>query len=301
MKHAYMIMAHSQEWLLIKLIEMLDDIDNDIYIHLDKKSDISGDHLCASAKKSKVILTERINVEWGGYSQIEATLILLKEALKSQHIYYHMLAGVDLPIKNIQEINEFYNKNTGRQFIRFFDEKKATVEYNKRYGFKNIFRDKFGKKNSIWKVLNKIAFVMQKTLNIRDDSLENRFFLGASSWDITEDLAKDVVAEEKNIKKTYKWTSCCDEVFLQTFIYNTKYWKQLWVPYSKDGNGMKANMRFIDFSDEYRGSPHTVQIDDIKMLMQSKLNFARKFDMKYKDAVAELEKELGKSGGRKTR
>ena len=292
MKHAYMIMAHNQEQLLIKLIEMLDDVDNDIYIHLDKKSNISSKHLSIVAQKARVIFTKRINVEWGGYSQIEATIILLKEALKSKHIYYHMLAGVDLPIKNIHEINAFYNKNSGKQFIRFFSEKKANEEYNKRYGFKNIFRDKFGKRNSVWKVLNKVTFTAQKILNIRDGSLDEKFFLGASSWDITEELAKDIIKHEKEIEKSYKWTSCCDEVFLQTFIYKTKYWEQLWVPYSKEGNGMMANMRFIDFADEHRGSPHTIQKNDIEMLMESGLNFARKFDMKYEDAIEELEKNL---------
>lgn len=279
MKHAYMIMAHNKEQLLLKLISMLDDINNDIYIHIDKKSDISYDSLKSAAKYSKITFTERINVEWGGYSQIQATIILLKEALKSDHIYYHMLSGVDLPLEKIQEINSFYEKNPNRQFIRYFSEKKAHEEYNKRFGFKNIFKDKFGRKNSIWKILNKIAFKFQQIFNMIDNSLSGKFYLGSSSWDITEDLAKDIVSHEDEFEKIYRWTSCCDEVFLQSFVYNSKYINQLWVPYSKNGNGMYANMRYINFEGETNGSPQTISTEDVDALIDSGLNFARKFDI----------------------
>lgn len=41
MKHAYLIMAHSNLKQLQKLLFLLDDPDNDIYIHLDSKSELN--------------------------------------------------------------------------------------------------------------------------------------------------------------------------------------------------------------------------------------------------------------------
>lgn len=38
MKHAYLILAHSEKGILKELIQALDDARNDIYIHLDVKA-----------------------------------------------------------------------------------------------------------------------------------------------------------------------------------------------------------------------------------------------------------------------
>ena len=38
MKHAFLIIAHSNWWQLKKLIECLDSGTHDIYVHIDKKS-----------------------------------------------------------------------------------------------------------------------------------------------------------------------------------------------------------------------------------------------------------------------
>lgn len=36
-KHAFLIMAHGQQGILRKLLTMLDDERNDIFLHIDKK------------------------------------------------------------------------------------------------------------------------------------------------------------------------------------------------------------------------------------------------------------------------
>lgn len=36
-KHAYLIMAHNNFYILEKLLRLLDDSRNDIYVHIDKK------------------------------------------------------------------------------------------------------------------------------------------------------------------------------------------------------------------------------------------------------------------------
>ena len=38
MKHAYLIIAHGEYNLLNILVNMIDDVRNDIFIHIDKKS-----------------------------------------------------------------------------------------------------------------------------------------------------------------------------------------------------------------------------------------------------------------------
>ena len=62
-KHAYLIMAHQNFEQLAILLELLDDIRNDIFIHVDKKvKTFDKEKLKNSCKFSKVIFTKkRIN------------------------------------------------------------------------------------------------------------------------------------------------------------------------------------------------------------------------------------------------
>lgn len=62
-KHAYLIMAHNQAELLYKLLELLDNASNDIYIHIDKKFKNFNYGECLSiVNKSKLYFVERLNV-----------------------------------------------------------------------------------------------------------------------------------------------------------------------------------------------------------------------------------------------
>ena len=58
-----------------------------------------------------------------------------------------------------------------------------------------------------------------------------QFQLGSAYWDITEELAKYILYNEKLIERAFKNTNCCDEVFIQTLIWNSPYRKRLWKPY----------------------------------------------------------------------
>ena len=44
---------------------------------------------------------------------------LLKAAIKGNYDYYHLISGMDLPIKTQKEIHEFFENNKGKEFIHF--------------------------------------------------------------------------------------------------------------------------------------------------------------------------------------
>ena len=109
-KHAFLIIAHNDFPLLQKLITLLDDPCNDIYLHIDKKADKSNipDF---STKHSKLQTIPSITVNWGGHSQIFCELNLLKCATQNVYYYYHLLSGADLPIKNNRYIQAVRAQN----------------------------------------------------------------------------------------------------------------------------------------------------------------------------------------------
>ena len=55
----------------------------------------------------------------GGDSQIKAEIILLEEALKSNSDYYHLISGFDLPLHDMDYIDDFFIKHKGKEFIHF--------------------------------------------------------------------------------------------------------------------------------------------------------------------------------------
>ena len=66
MRHAYLIMAHDDFYLLKRLIKVIDNPDADIYIHLDANREYNIDNLENISKYSHTYITSRIKINWGG-------------------------------------------------------------------------------------------------------------------------------------------------------------------------------------------------------------------------------------------
>ena len=121
-KHAYLIIAHNNFYILKKLIALIDDERNDIYIHIDKKTkNFKKNDFMNICKKSNVYFIKRISVYWGDYSQVQCELNLLKAAIKGNYQYYHLISGVDLPIKSQDYIHDFFDINNNIEYVRFTD------------------------------------------------------------------------------------------------------------------------------------------------------------------------------------
>lgn len=276
MRHAYMILAHNNLEVLKALLLGLDDVDNDIIIHIDIKSDIEPIQLLNICKNSKVFVFKEFSIQWGGYSQINVELFLLKKALNlGSHDYYHLLSGVDLPLKSIKEINTFYEKNNGKEFIMISSKEFANEQFIPRLKYRHYFIDKCGKKKNIWKILDKLLIIIQKIFHITNTYIkESTVYCGSQWFDITESLANDLVKNENEFKKIYKYSLCCDEFFIQTFVMNSDYQNSI---YSIEDNNINSNMRYVDFSHSTNGSPRVLDGNDVS-LFNSNFNFARKID-----------------------
>lgn len=117
-RHAYMIIAYNQWNLLEELISLLDDERNDIYIHINKLiENVPFDYIKGLSKKSKIIFVDRVAIYRGTYSVFEAEMVLLKQAIKGNYRYYHLLSGQDLPLKNQNYLHDFFFKYDGYNFI----------------------------------------------------------------------------------------------------------------------------------------------------------------------------------------
>jgi len=121
MKHAYLIMAHGEPYILERLLKSIDDERNDIFLHADRKwHNFDAGKIQSFVKKSRLFFTPRLDIRWGAFSQIECELSLLKMATgNGKYAYYHLLSGVDMPLARQDKIHQFFEENSGKEFVAF--------------------------------------------------------------------------------------------------------------------------------------------------------------------------------------
>lgn len=151
MKHAYLLIVHEYNEILEKLLKSLDDKRNDIFIHVDKKTkDFPFEKVNSIIKTSDIYFIPRIKVYWGGSSQIKVELNLLEEAVnKNKYRYFHLLSGVDLPLKTQDEIHKFFLENDGKEFVSIHDKE-----------FKDFFRVEY--------------YFIEKLMSCRDNNFKSK-------------------------------------------------------------------------------------------------------------------------------
>ncbi|MBQ0110815.1 MAG: glycosyl transferase [Oscillospiraceae bacterium] len=282
LKHAYLIIAHKNDFTFYTLLSMLDDRRNDIFIHMNKKNkDFSPSDVYAKIEKSNVYFIKRMSVTWGGYSQIKTEVRLLAAATKQgQYAYYHLLSGEDLPIKSQDYIHKYLSNNVGTEYVGLSE---AQEGFEERMGKYYFFQDKLGRRTGnmsfmqkIYSKLDGFSRAVQAKLKIKRN-VGIHFAKGSNWFSITDGLARDVVSKRRFIKKTFKYTVCGDEEFLQTIVINSEKWREKAV-----GDQMRGALRLIDWE---RGRPYIFRSEDYDLITKSDMLFARKFN-------AETDKEI---------
>lgn len=277
MRHAFLIMAHNNWEQLRILLTLLDDSRNDIFLHIDKKAidSPSRDDLESLLKHATLHFTPRMDVTWGGDSQISCEMLLLKQAIPSQCDYYHLLSGVDLPLHSMDYIDSFFIAHRGQEFLSLAEVADSiSQETRERISLYHPLQNLLGRR--FFRITNGCN-TLQRMLHI--DRLRSHQNLvlgkGANWFSITGDFAKHVVENWHQWASVFSSSFCGDEVFLQTMILNSPFAERIYHYNAKTRSGHGSYMRLIDWK---RGSPYVFRTTDYKELSTSPMLFARKFD-----------------------
>lgn len=272
-KHAYLIKAHHQFEVLKKLLMLLDDERNDIYIHIGLDVEFHAEELQAVVHKSDLYFVERIHEQWGGYSQIQSELILFREAWKRGYEYYHLLSGADLPLKTQDEIHAFFSEHKGKEFL-YFCPKSFWEESRYKYEQYYWLQERIGREgHTFLRLVEKCSLFLQRRLGVKRQKSGVEYCLGANWVSITHNLVAYILQNEELIKELFHATLCGDEFFVQTLVWNSKYREQV---FSLEDD-YYASLRYIDWK---RGNPYVWRSQDYAELMKSPYLFARKFEEK---------------------
>jgi len=272
-------MAHQNPKQLLRLLESLKHQDADIYIHLDSKTDISS-FQNTLAHCNVTFLSNRVNVIWGEYSVIDATLKGMEEILGKGIVYSHinLLSGADYPLQPVDSFHDLLKKNVDKTFIWFDKIFNDWVHGQARVNTYYFGDYHFPGRYQLSKVVSKL--------------LPNRkmpgglVLYGRSQWlTITSEAAIYVLKylkDHSGAVRYFRMTWAVDEILFQTVLCNSAYRELL----------VNDNLRYLPLKADFR--PVVFGIGNKEELISSGKFFARKFDLETDSAIFDfLDKKIG--------
>lgn len=234
MKHAFLIMAHQDVEQLIRLISALDSEDSLFYIHWDKKQEQVLHFSSGFQKlqeKNNVFFVESIKVYWGGISLVMATIELLKSAIQSSEtVYFHLLSGIDYPLKPLSFIFNFFAENNHNYLLYIPEESRCKYYINRYYfydtDYMNVRGNAVGYKKKMIRnlllLLQRCTYLLVQKLGLCiRKKVPMQYYHGSQWFSFTREAVDYILkrlSEEDWILKRFKYTAVSDESFFTMLI-----------------------------------------------------------------------------------
>jgi hypothetical protein len=262
MRIAHLILTHADPLLLDRMVGRLAHSAADVYIHVDKKSDITP-FLYIGDRPNVYFIQKRVKVYWGAYAIVQATLNGFAEILQSGKSYdfVNLLSGQDYPIQPIEHFHLHLAKNKGLAFMEFypiFNHWTEAIPRILEYHLDN-FPMPGGYRLEKW--LTRILPPRKLPYNMEP--------VGRSQW-MTLPFEQviyvyDYLKKHLSVRNFFMFTWAPDEFIFQTLLFNSPFKTQL----------INNNLRYIEWP-EGAASPRTLTLIDFNDLVESGKFFARK-------------------------
>ncbi len=287
MKHAFLILAHNEFEVLKLLVSCLDDSRNDIFIHFDKKVAVLPD--IRTERAELTILEKRVDVRWGGFSMMEAEFALFEAATaRGSYQYYHLISGVDLPLKSQDYLHDFFDRYDGDEFIGFAWTQ-MPADFARKVHCWHLFPENFKSQNIVKKALRAGFIRLQEAFGAKRNR-EVDFKKGSQWVSITDGMARYFLEHKEWIRKIFRNTFSCDELVMQTLCWASPFRERLHDTHSDSEGCMRTiSWRPAPGSDEW--ILRDWEAADFEWLAASSALFARKFnsrDMGFLRKICEL-------------
>lgn len=277
MKLAVLIQCHKNPKQINRLLNAMKNDSVDFFIHIDKKSNIED--LIEHREDVRILAeSERVDVRWGTFSQVQATLKLLNFAASvGNYDYYFLISGQDFPIQSVESLLNCLSENAGLNYINFLPSLNNGLNKQNNYDKRNqiIFGDRLHKRNLFMRTVKRLWITLtggyNKTFKIfrRKNDLNLKFYFGSQWWCLNREFIEyllDYLRETPQYIEFFKKTSCPDESFFQTAFMNSPFKEK-----------RKEYLHYIDWT-EGKNSPKNLTVDDFDKIIQSGKFMARKID-----------------------
>lgn len=240
------------------------------YIHFDAKSELPKTEL-----DNIVFIDDRVDVRWGGYSQVNAILNLLNFAVKNSKCeYFHLISGEDVILSTNENMLSKLSWHTNEIFM----ECKYSSQHNYRVRFSAIHAD------SNWqrKIPGKILTLLLKILDFSFFS-KRKYLFGSNWFSIRRNELNCLLSNiEKHDINFFKNRLNPDEHFFQYILEKSNLCPSI---------SALGNKRYIVFDKEFNNGNNPVYLKSQclnDVFLMDKCFFARKVDVKNQIKFYEL-------------
>ena len=280
MNHAFLIICNSEPIVLSRLVKILSKPNHHFFIHIDKKYNELSKFDQLRNTPNVTILNKRVKVNWGGRSQIKATLELIKEARKRnvpQYDYYHLISGADFPCVNNDTFDHFFEINNGMSYLSY-DKKQNKDLCCYRMNHYHLL-DQFDIRNNkrLW-----IKDILENLLEHLFKRRESYNWQKGANWFSLHltviNYIMNYISSNPNYYRRFAYTECCDEIFFHTLLYDHIH---------KLNIITSTNLRYIDWSPtkEVNSLPAILDSNDYNNIINSGALFCRKIDPVLSDSL----------------
>ena len=277
MKIAIAMLCHKNLEQINSLIRVLEDDDISFFVHVDKKSVVEREKICG---KNVYIIpkAESVDIQWGGFEMIEATLRLIEKVRNSKKKIdcIWLMSGQDYPLWSIGEIVAFMERHEGEDFIEILSDEDA---FNRGYFKRNELYYPtwmFSNKTHI-KVFKHLLWILtggkKSTRICKRRTCIGHFYYG-SQWWILSKRSLEIIMEFLNKNSWY------ENYFRNSLVPDESFFQTL---YGMLIGAEKANpsVCYVNWK-ENKNSPEILTCNDKEKLVKVRNEFliARKFDFK---------------------
>ena len=219
MKINYLILAHGNFSHIDRLIDSLNDTDSRFFVHIDRKT--AANYINPSANVEVLTGKSRVNVNWGSFGMIQATINLMKKAaLARPSDYYILLSGSDYPIRS----RDFLQKilSSGKEFINVLP---APLPHKPLSRFEHFYFDYNRRRPGF---VGHLMMILENTLSALciKRKIPFQLYAGSQWFAITGKCADHIlctIETDKIYTKLFRYSLIPDEAFFHTIIGNSEF------------------------------------------------------------------------------
>jgi hypothetical protein len=291
-KTVYLVLAHNSPAHLGRMVQALAADSAAFLVHIDKKADLNI--FRAAAGDAVNFTRERVAVHWGDFSQVEAILVLMREALADTRKFdrFVLLSGTDYPLRSPAYIADFFARHPETQFISMSEMSAASAT-------KPLTRLSDYVPPPATSALARLVRKVKARLGIRPKQRDYKAVLGdlvpyagATWWALSRKACEHIeefVLARPAVLDFFRNTVCPDEMFFHTIIGNSVFASDLqrdrtYTDWAAGGaSPAYMSMRHIDHFRTTRSFP-------VKSLYGGgEILFARKFSEDAPEVLAALD------------
>jgi Core-2/I-Branching enzyme len=297
MRIAYLIMTHENPKLLQQTINTLSHGDNEcgFFIHLDRKTAFDR---FSSIGGQNVRFVERIPVYWGEFSQVEAILSLVHQAIEdpSDYDYLALITGSCYPLRTGGYIRMFFEGNRG---LEYMDILKVPGPGKPISRFDTIrYPSDQAVRRFAFRALAKIGLAQRDHRKCLG-GLEP--YSGDGAWALTREACRyvlDFMSANPHLESFFRKTFASDEAFFHTILGNSEF-----------RSHMRRNLVYAVWPGPANGHPAVIghehvasferqdQVSRDDIFGPGELLFARKFNDGRLDVVRRVDAMIERKEG----